>query len=287
MAHPPLIALFDSGLGGLSVLSHIRRASPEATVVAVADGAAFPYGDLPEAEVIHRVTAVLAKLETEGPPDLAVIACNTASTVVLDALRARFAFPIVGCVPPVKPAGTVPGKRAIGLLATPATVKRSYTDSLIRDFAGTSEVIRLGAPNLARLAEQAMRGHAPSPADIRAELAGFFKQDGTCLVDRVVLGCTHYPLLLDELEAALPADVAWFDSGQAIARRVNHLLVDRPRASSPTTHSLAHRMLFTKESDDLNSLRPFLLASGFRSSGLLSFPRGASQAGPVSQVSDL
>ncbi len=287
MAHAPLIALFDSGLGGLSVLNHIRRALPEAAVVAVADGAAFPYGDLPEEEVIHRVTAVLARLETEGPPDLAVIACNTASTVVLDALRARFAFPIVGCVPPVKPAGTVPGKRAIGLLATPATVKRTYTDALIRDFAGSSEVIRLGAPNLARLAERAMRGHVPSPADIRAEVAEFFDRDGTCLVDRVVLGCTHYPLLLDQLKAALPGDVAWFDSGEAIARRVSHLLADRPKASSPTTHSLAHRMLFTLESDEIDSLRPFLLASGFRTSGLLTFPRGADQAGPIARLAAL
>lgn len=287
MAHPPLIALFDSGLGGLSVLNHIRRALPEAAVVAVADAAAFPYGDLPEAEVIHRVTAVLERLEAEGPPDLAVIACNTASTVVLDALRARFAFPIVGCVPPVKPAGTVPGKRAIGLLATPATVKRSYTDVLIRDFAGSSEVIRLGAPNLARLAEKAMRGHAPSPAEIRAEVAEFFDQNGTCLVDRVVLGCTHYPLLLDELMAALPDDVAWFDSGEAIARRVSHLLADRSKASSVDHQPLAHRMLFTQESGNIDRLRPFLLASGFRTSGLLTFPRGARKAGEIAMIAAL
>ena len=281
MAGPHYIAVFDSGIGGLSILAEIRRLLPEVAVVSVADTAAFPYGDLPDEELIFRVEAIMAALAEVAPPDLAVIACNTASTIVLEPLRRRFSFPFVGCVPPVKPAGAVPRAGAIGLLATPATVGRAYTDGLIRDFAGDSPVIRIGAPRLAHLAEETLRGRRAPPEVIREELADFFDAEGRCLVDRVVLGCTHYPFLLPELTAALPAGVLWLDSGEAIARRVRQLLAEAPDHTPREAPPLAETALFTREAGDLGALMPLLKELGFRQSGVLSFPRGAGVAGPV------
>ena len=308
MAGPHFIVVFDSGIGGLSILAEIRRLLPEVAVVTLADTAAFPYGDLPDEELRHRVEAAIAALDAVAPPDLAVIACNTASTIVLEPLRARFAFPVVGCVPPVKPAGaatpqngkgaarngrmsipptSMSGASAIGLLATPATVGRAYTDGLIRDFAGDSAVIRIGAPRLAALAEETLRGRRAPPEVIREELAGFFDADGNCLVDRVVLGCTHYPFLLPELTAALPAGVLWLDSGEAIARRVRQLLAEMPAREKSDLPELAETALFTKEASDLADLNPVLRNLGFRRSGVLRFPRGAETAGPIERLAAL
>jgi glutamate racemase len=296
MAEPHFIAVFDSGIGGLSILAEIRRLLPEVAVVTVADTAAFPYGDLPDEELIFRVEAIMDALTQVAPPDLAVIACNTASTIVLEPLRRKFSFPFVGCVPPVKPAGTLPRmnsvgasprRDAIGLLATPATVGRAYTDALIRDFAGDSPVIRIGAPRLARLAEEALRGRPVPAGVIREELADFFDAQGHCLVDRVVLGCTHYPFLLPELTAALPAGVLWLDSGEAIARRVRQLLAEAPTSAPREAPLLAETALFTQEGDDLAALKPLLKDLGFKQSGVLSFPRGADVAGPLGTLTEI
>jgi glutamate racemase len=222
----------------------------------------------------------MAALTKVAPPDLAVIACNTASTLVLEPLRARFDFPFVGCVPPVKPAGAAQARdgKAIGLLATPATVERPYTDNLIRAFAGDSPVIRIGAPGLARLAEAALRGRPLPPDAIREELAAFFDGAGQCLVDRVVLGCTHYPFLLPELAAALPADVLWLDSGEAIARRVRQLLAAVPERQATALPDMADSAVFTQGAADNAELAPLLRQLGFRQYGVMAFPRGADKA---------
>jgi glutamate racemase len=287
MAGSHFIAVFDSGIGGLSILAEIRRLLPEVAVVSVADTAAFPYGDLPDEELIFRVGVIMAVLAEVAPPDLAVIACNTASTIVLEPLRRKFSFPFVGCVPPVKPAGALPQLGAIGLLATPATAGRAYTDALIRDFAGDSPVIRIGAPRLARLAEEALRGKPVPAGVIREELADFFDAQGHCLVDRVVLGCTHYPFLLPELTAALPAGVLWLDSGEAIARRVRQLLAEAPASAPREAPLLAETALFTQEGDDLAALKPLLKDLGFKQSGVLPFPRGTGVAGPIQTLKPL
>jgi len=254
-------------------------------VVYLADTAAFPYGGLPDGELIGRVATIMAAIDAVAPPDLAVIACNTASTLVLAPLRARFRFPFVGCVPPVKPAGAAPKRaKAIGLLATPATVGRAYTDNLIRDFAGESPVIRIGAPRLAGLAEAALRGRPLPPGAVREELAAFFDAEGNCLVDRVVLGCTHYPFLLPELAAALPPEVLWLDSGEAIARRVRQLLAEVPPRRTENLPALAGTALFTQAAADTAELTPLLRELGFRRRGVLPFPRGAAEAGPPAEI---
>src|SRR5580704_9035546 len=223
MAARPTILVFDSGLGGLTVYREIAAARPDAEFLYVADDAAFPYGALDEPELIGRVCDLMAELIAAHRPDLIVIACNTASTIVLPELRKTFALPFVGTVPAIKPACTVSVTRRVSVLGTEATVQREYTRALIRDYAQNCEVTLVGSKNLAGLAEAHLAGAAVSDADIRAEIAPCFR-DGGKRTDTVVLACTHYPLLIDRLRQLAPWPVNFLDPAPAIARRVADLL---------------------------------------------------------------
>lgn len=216
----PCILVFDSGVGGLSVARCIHETMPGAQLVYLADNAGFPYGDQPEPVVIERCTALIRKALEEIPCDVVVVACNTASTVVLPRLRALIDVPVVGVVPAIKPAAGRTANRQIGVLATPATIRRPYLDRLVEEFAGDCRVERIGHPALVCWAEQLVHGIPVPEAELREVLAPL-KRSG---VDTVVLGCTHYPLLLDVLKTALPEVRHWVDSGDAIARRVQFLL---------------------------------------------------------------
>jgi glutamate racemase len=223
----PTILVFDSGLGGLTVLREVVAARPDAHYVYVADDAFFPYGHHREDEIIARVVPLMGELIGTHDPDLVVIACNTASTLVLLHLRAAYSVPFVGTVPAIKPACTQSKTRRVSVLGTKGTVKREYTRTLIRDFAQGCEVTLVGSPELASLAERALRGGAISDGDILAELAPCFvgdPGDETSRTDTVVLACTHYPLLLDRLKQLSPWPVTWIDPAPAIARRVSDLL---------------------------------------------------------------
>lgn len=217
---PPSILVFDSGVGGLSVARCIHETLPGAELVYLADNAGFPYGDQPEPVVVERCTSLIQRALEEIPCDVVVVACNTASTVVLPRLRALIDVPVVGVVPAIKPAAARTLNRRIGILATPATVRRPYLDRLIEEFAGHCEVVRVGHPGLVRWAEQLVRGIPVPEEELRQVLAPLRQSD----VDTVVLGCTHYPLLLDALKTVLPEIRHWVDSGDAIARRVQFLL---------------------------------------------------------------
>lgn len=242
MAH---VVVFDSGLGGLSILAALRQALPVQTSYSYcADTAFFPYGPRSEREIRARVRAVVAAvLAHPQAPDLVVIACNTASTAALDALRADHpGVPFVGVVPAIKPAAAHSRSRVIGLLATPGTVKRAYSDRLIQDFAAGCEVLRHGAARLADLAEEILQDppaldHRPTLAAIGAEIAPLFQDPR---LDTVVLGCTHYPLLLPWLEQAAPWPVTWLESGAAVARQALRLLpIDRPMVAQAVSWSTA------------------------------------------------
>ncbi|MCJ2015716.1 glutamate racemase [Methylobacterium sp. J-076] len=224
-APDPTILLFDSGLGGLTVLDAVRRARPDARYVYAADDAAFPYGRLSEAELVARVLAVMEQFIASHRPDLVVIACNTASTLVLPALRQRFTTPFVGVVPPIKPAAATTRSGLITLLATPGTVARSYTRDLIATYAASCAVTLVGSRHLATYAEAEMAGSPIDDATLAAEIAPCFvrAEDGR-LTDVVCLSCTHYPLLLPRLRALAPWPVSWIDPAPAIARRVLQLL---------------------------------------------------------------
>lgn len=227
MTNSPTILVFDSGLGGLTVLREVVAARPDAHYVYVADDAFFPYGHHGEDEIIARVVPLMGELIGTHDPDLVVIACNTASTLVLSHLRAAYSLPFVGTVPAIKPACAQSKTRRVSVLGTKGTVKREYTKALIRDFALGCEVTLVGSPELASLAEAEFSGHPISDGDIRAELAPCFVGDAadvTSRTDTVVLACTHYPLLLDRMKKLAPWPVAWIDPAPAIARRVSELL---------------------------------------------------------------
>jgi glutamate racemase len=230
------VLVFDSGLGGLTVLRALARARPDLSQIYAADDAAFPYGRLTEDKLVERVVAVIGRLIELTRPDLAVIACNTASTLALPVLRARFAIPFVGTVPAIKPAASQSRTKRISVLATPATVRRDYTNELIREFAGDCRVTLVGAERLAALAEAALRGGPVEDATIQAEIAPCFVDDGG-RTDTVVLACTHYPLILDRLRRLSPWPVSFVDPAPAIARRAASLAGSAGQAAS--TPSLA------------------------------------------------
>jgi glutamate racemase len=220
----PTIIVFDSGLGGLTVFREVAQARPDARLIYAADDAVFPYGRLAEAALISRVVAVMERLIAANDPDLVVVACNTASTLVLPTLRARFAVPFVGTVPAIKPACAASSTKLVSLLGTEATVKREYTHALIREFAAGCEVTLVGSARLAAFAESELRGEAVADAAIADEMAPCFVSNGTGRTDTVVLACTHYPLLLQRLERLAPWPVAFLDPAPAIARRVRELV---------------------------------------------------------------
>jgi len=227
VTHHPTILVFDSGLGGLSVLREVVGARPDAHYVYVADDAFFPYGHHTEAALVARVVPLMGELIAAHKPDLVVIACNTASVQVLAPLRAAYGVPFVGTVPAIKPACAQSTTRRVSVLGTKATVQREYTHALIRDFAGGCEVTLVGSPELASLAEAALSGGIVTDAAIAAEIAPCFVRDAsdpTMRTDAIVLACTHYPLLLDRLQRLAPWPVDWIDPAPAIARRVADLL---------------------------------------------------------------
>jgi glutamate racemase len=220
----PTVLIFDSGLGGLTVYREVAQARPDACFVYAADDAAFPYSRLNETDLIARVLAVMAALIESHRPDLVVVACNTASTLVLPQLRARFTVPFVGTVPAIKPACAASRTRRVSVLGTEATVKREYTHALIRDFANGSAITLVGSGRLAGYAEAELRGEPVADEPIRQEIAPCFVEEGGARTDTIVLACTHYPLLLDRLDRLAPWPVTYIDPAPAIARRVVDLL---------------------------------------------------------------
>ncbi len=225
MPHHPTILVFDSGLGGLTVHAELVKALPDAGYLYVADDAAFPYGRLSSEACAARVVEVIGVLIGRFLPDLIVIACNTASTVALPALRAAYPVPFVGTVPAVKPAALLSRSRMISILGTPGTVSREYTHDLVIEHAADCRVSLVGAPQLARLAEAYLRGQPVDDAEVLAEIEPCFREKEGARTDVVALACTHYPLLLDVYRRVAPWEVTWIDPAPAIARRVMTLLV--------------------------------------------------------------
>jgi glutamate racemase len=223
----PHVLVFDSGLGGLSVVNAIINARLGVDVFHLADTAFFPYGEKPDEALMIRIPAVIRAGIEATAADLVIVACNTASTLALDAVRAQVEIPVVGVVPAIKPAAALTRTGTIGLLATPKTVTRSYTDQLITVFGAGKTVLRHGAVGLAGAAEAKLAGERPDPEIFQAAMSGLFDQIGGRAIDVVVLACTHYPLVHAELEALAPHPVTWVDSGEAIARRTAHLLHDK------------------------------------------------------------
>ena len=227
----PLL-FFDSGVGGLSVLAPTRALLPNAPIVYAADSAGFPYGKRSEADLAQRVPALLARLVEQFQPRLAVIACNTASTIALDHARAALDLPIVGTVPAIKPAAEMSKTRVIGVLGTQATVRQPYVDELAARFAADCTIIRHGSPELVELAEAKLAGERVSVEAVKAAVQPMFDAADGGRIDTVVLACTHFPLLEHELRAAFP-NVSYVDGGPGIARRIAQLTEGQPWPAEP------------------------------------------------------
>ncbi len=231
---PPRILIFDSGVGGVTVAREIWNLLPGSETIYVCDNGFFPYGVKPEDELIARVTSVLCSVAAGCEPDIVVVACNTASTVALPSLRERILVPVVGVVPAIKPAAALSKTRAIGLLGTPGTVRRAYTQDLIDRFASDYTIVRVGSADLVLMAEEKFAGRDLDPRRLAAALGPLFEPGGSPAVDVVVLACTHFPLLRADLAAIAPANIAWIDSGAAIARRIGELLGGERGRISPS-----------------------------------------------------
>lgn len=216
---PGRVLVFDSGVGGLTVAREISAARPSLIVDYAADTGFFPYGDKSDEALRARLPAVAEALYREAQPDVFVIACNTASTLALDDVRAVLPCPVVGTVPAIKPAAATTRTGTIGLLATPGTIARAYTGRLIHEFAQDKRVILSGSLELVRLAEAAARGEALPDSLFADAQAGMFGAEHGERIDTVVLACTHFPLVRDRLERTAPRPVTYIDSGAAIARQ--------------------------------------------------------------------
>jgi glutamate racemase len=259
------ILVFDSGLGGLTVYREIARLRPEADYIYLADDAAFPYGALRDDGLVARVQSVLDAAIAEYAPDIVVIACNTASTLVLPPLRAAYPMlPFVGTVPAVKPAAERSRSQMISVLATPGTVARDYTRTLIATHAGHCRVTLVGSRTLASITEAEMKGEPIDDNEIAREIAPCFVRDAEsgARTDTIVLACTHYPLLQDYFARLAPWPVEWIDPAPAIARRADAVLSAKFGPRSASQNIGVGRAVFTSGKRPPRSLEKALIKMG-------------------------
>jgi glutamate racemase len=260
MAKARPLLVFDSGIGGLSVLRPIRALLPNAPIVYIADSAGFPYGTKRPGDIEARIPALLGRLSERFDPELIVIACNTASTIALDGVRAALDVPIVGTVPAIKPAAERSQSRVIGVLGTQATVRQPYVDRLTSEFAADCTVIRHGSGELVELAEAKLRGEPADGAAYARVMDGLLDQPEGERIDTIVLACTHFPLVEQELAEASPRPLAFVDGKEGIARRTAWLLRDREWPGEPGEG----RALFTRWAPELERYRAGLADYGLQ-----------------------
>lgn len=258
------ILLFDSGVGGLSVLGELRKVLPQAPVIYAADNGGLPYGEKSEAEIAARVAGLLGRMAERFKPRLACIACNTASTIALGMVRDVLHIPIVGTVPAIKPAAEQTRSGTIGLLGTAATIRQAYVDRLEAEFASDKRLLRAAAPALVAAAEAKLRGEPVDPSVYAAAAATLRDQPGGEAIDTVVLACTHFPLVAEELAVAFGPGVSFVHGAQGIARRIRVLTEDQPFQRDRLDFAL-----FTKADPALASLSPALASYGLEWSEVL------------------
>ncbi|MEE8058435.1 MAG: glutamate racemase [Pseudomonadales bacterium] len=264
------ILVFDSGVGGLSIVNPIRQRLPATTLTYLADNKLFPYGLLDEQLLIERVTQLIANASQQYHADIVVVACNSASTLALPHLREVLNIPVVGVVPAIKPAAQQSKSKVIGLLATPGTIQRDYTDDLIGDFANGCDIIRVGTSTLVNIVEEKLAGITPAAEIFTGIIALFHHHPRWQQMDTIVLACTHFPLVIAELAQAAPEIDHWIDAGDAIARRVQYLLEnlpDSPVTADPETNNTVTNTrniaLFTDTEKLTAPLKQSMLAFGF------------------------
>jgi len=251
MSQPAHVLVMDSGVGALSIIAELRRQLPSVSITYASDNGFYPYGTKPEAQLVQRVRNLFDVLIAQCQPDIAVVACNTASTVALPEIRKHFSLPIVGVVPAIKPAALKSQTGVFGLLATPATIERPYTDELIAQHALNCDVIRLGSAELVDLAEKKLRGITIAQHQLEPIVAPMMNHPKAQQMDTIVLACTHFPLLKEELKPLFPESMHWLDSGEAIAKRVVWLMNEHQLSTEGTP---SYQSIFTKEDPKIEQL---------------------------------
>ncbi|MCK8780958.1 glutamate racemase [Rhizobium sp. NTR19] len=252
------VLMFDSGIGGLTVLREARVLMPERGFIYVADDAGFPYGGWEEPALRSRILTLFEKLLAEYDPEVCVIACNTAFTLAGADLREAFpTMTFVGTVPAIKPAAERSRSGLVSVLATPGTVKRAYTRDLIQSFASQCHVRLVGSENLARMSEAYIRGETVSDEAVMAEISPCFIENDGRKTDIVVLACTHYPFMANVFRRLAPWPVDWIDPAEAIARQARRKVPAVEGAEHPDNYDFA---VFTSGQPDFSTRR---LMQGF------------------------
>lgn len=219
--HPVKIAFFDSGIGGLSIFLSVQKILPHAHYLYCADYAGYPYGTKENHHVRQMVSDLVEKFCMQHQPDLVVIACNTASTLALDAIRERVAIPVVGVVPGVKPSAKISQTKEIILIATHGTVHSKYISSLIETYALDCKIHKLGSAILVDEAERKIRNLPINKLAIKKELEIFHTYSNA---DTAILACTHFPFLQEDMQDVISRHINWIEPGPAIGARVIFLL---------------------------------------------------------------
>lgn len=218
--HNP-IGVFDSGVGGLSVLQELQKLMPQEQFLFLADQAFVPYGEKTSRQLKTRTRKVM-DFFMKNQVKLVVVACNTATCHAIDYLRARFPIPIVGTEPAIKPAAERTQKGVIGLIATPATARSETVSRLIKNFAGGMTVFRIGCAGL----EDAVEKGGWKPSEIKPLLERYLAEIKSSGADQLVLGCTHYPFLKKPIQKYLGKGVSLIDGNAAIAKQAQRVLAN-------------------------------------------------------------
>jgi glutamate racemase len=252
------ILIFDSGVGGLTVYDALRARLPQAPVIYAADLAGLPYGNKSEVQIATRVAGLLGRMAERYQPRLACIACNTASTIALGMVRDVLEIPIVGTVPAIKPAAALTRTGIIGLIGTEATIRQAYVDRLEAEFANGTKLLRIAAPDFVGLAEAKLRGEVISLAPIRAIRERLLALAGGQPIDTLVLACTHFPLLAEEMHEVFGKEIQLVDGADGIARRIVDLLEGQVLESHGP-----NRFIVTGQLEQAAGLEEALTARGF------------------------
>ncbi len=243
-----VIGVFDSGVGGLSVLQHIRRRLPDERLIYIADSAHVPYGDKSPSYIEQRSLRLTQYLIEQGA-DAIVIACNTATAAAAATLRSHFNIPIIGMEPAVKPAVAATRSGVIGVLATIGTLESARFAALLERYAGNVEIITQGCPGLVELVEQGELQGANARKLIELYTLPLLERGA----DTLILGCTHYPFLAPLIKEVTGESVVLIDTGEAVARHLQYRIESElPGRNICTRHTVG----------DEQSVRAQFLTSG-------------------------
>ncbi|MBY7649465.1 MAG: glutamate racemase [Candidatus Liberibacter europaeus] len=252
------ILIFDSGIGGLIVLQKVRFLIPEYRLIYVADDAGFPYGSWEDVALKNRVMSIFADILDKYNPELSIVACNTAFTLVKDELRSTFPSTIfIGAVPAIKQAAAYTSTGIISILSTPATLRREYTSNLIKSYASQCYINLVISTKLASIAEEYVRGKDIQEDEVKNEIDACFITKYDMRTDIVVLACTHYPFMTHLFRRLSPWPVDWIDTSDYIARHARSLLPPTDMSQMSLSYDVA---VFTSGKPDIYMRR---LVQGF------------------------